>query len=49
MRRIRKKDKKETLMETMEPSEIDRGFLLPADKKIQLEDRPERYLPSFFF
>ncbi|PIO54534.1 hypothetical protein TELCIR_24102 [Teladorsagia circumcincta] len=27
----------------MEPSELDRGFMAPLDKKIQLEDKPERF------
>lgn len=41
----RKKDttKKSTLLESIEPSEIDRGFLLPGDKKIAKEDLPERF------
>ncbi|CAI5444808.1 unnamed protein product [Caenorhabditis angaria] len=42
----RKKDpsKKSTLLEAIEPSELDRGFLSAADKKIQMEDAPERFL-----
>lgn len=41
----RKKDtsKKTTLMEAIEPSELERGFLSSADKKIMIEDAPERF------
>uniref|UniRef100_A0A8R1INP9 Spt6 acidic N-terminal domain-containing protein n=1 Tax=Caenorhabditis japonica TaxID=281687 RepID=A0A8R1INP9_CAEJA len=41
----RKKDtsKKTTLLESIEPSELERGFLSAADKKIMIEDAPERF------
>ncbi|CAJ0962765.1 unnamed protein product, partial [Mesorhabditis belari] len=43
-RALRKKLKKEeNMMETFEPSELDRCFLSANDKKIVLEDRPERF------
>ncbi|ETN78435.1 hypothetical protein NECAME_02872, partial [Necator americanus] len=43
MRRVRTKEKTSTLLDAMEPSELERGFMAPADKKIQLEDKPERF------
>ncbi|KAK6743076.1 hypothetical protein RB195_010379 [Necator americanus] len=43
MRRVRAKEKTSTLLDAMEPSELERGFMAPADKKIQLEDKPERF------
>ncbi|VDK40399.1 unnamed protein product [Cylicostephanus goldi] len=43
IRRVRAKEKTSTLLDTMEPSELERGFMAPADKKIQLEDKPERW------
>uniref|UniRef100_A0A1I7XT04 Suppressor of Ty 6 homolog n=1 Tax=Heterorhabditis bacteriophora TaxID=37862 RepID=A0A1I7XT04_HETBA len=43
IRRVRPKEKKSTLLDTMEPSELERGYLAPADKKVQLEDKPERF------
>ncbi|CAI2347402.1 unnamed protein product [Caenorhabditis sp. 36 PRJEB53466] len=41
----RKKDttKKSTLLEAIEPSELERGFLSAGDKKIMIEDAPERF------
>ncbi|EFO98528.1 CRE-EMB-5 protein [Caenorhabditis remanei] len=41
----RKKDtsKKTTLLESIEPSELERGFLSAVDKKIMIEDAPERF------
>ncbi|VDO47844.1 unnamed protein product [Haemonchus placei] len=43
VRRVRTKEKTSTLLDTMEPSELERGFMAPLDKKIQLEDKPERF------
>uniref|UniRef100_A0A0K0DMN9 Suppressor of Ty 6 homolog n=1 Tax=Angiostrongylus cantonensis TaxID=6313 RepID=A0A0K0DMN9_ANGCA len=43
VRRVRTKEKSSTLLDTMEPSELERGFMAPMDKKIQLEDKPERF------
>ncbi|KAK6047979.1 hypothetical protein COOONC_14516 [Cooperia oncophora] len=43
VRRVRAKEKSSTLLDTMEPSELERGFMAPLDKKIQLEDKPERF------
>ncbi|CAI4228912.1 unnamed protein product [Auanema sp. JU1783] len=43
VRRIRKEIKKSTLLDTLEPAELERGYLAPRDKKIQLEDKPERF------
>ncbi|KAK6029056.1 S1 RNA binding domain protein [Ostertagia ostertagi] len=43
VRRVRTKEKSSTLLDTMEPSELERGFMAPLDKKIQLEDKPERF------
>ncbi|KAK5973182.1 Transcription elongation factor spt6 [Trichostrongylus colubriformis] len=43
VRRARTKEKSSTLLDTMEPSELERGFMAPLDKKIQLEDKPERF------
>lgn len=46
--RRRKKHVKRSLLETIEPSEIERGFLSERDQKIQIEDLPERFqLRSF--
>ncbi|EGT58213.1 hypothetical protein CAEBREN_24029 [Caenorhabditis brenneri] len=35
--------KKKTLLGFIEPSELERGFLSAADKKIMIEDAPERF------
>ncbi|VDM59379.1 unnamed protein product, partial [Angiostrongylus costaricensis] len=43
VRRVRTKEKSSTLLDAMEPSELERGFMAPMDKKIQLEDKPERF------
>ncbi|KAJ1367194.1 hypothetical protein KIN20_028058 [Parelaphostrongylus tenuis] len=43
VRRVRTKEKSSTLFDTMEPSELERGYMAPVDKKIQLEDKPERF------
>lgn len=48
IRRIRPKEKKGTLLDQMEPSELDRGFFSEIDQRIQLEDRPERFQVSRF-
>uniref|UniRef100_A0A914VLR4 Suppressor of Ty 6 homolog n=1 Tax=Plectus sambesii TaxID=2011161 RepID=A0A914VLR4_9BILA len=42
-KRLRRRDKQTTLLDQIEPSELERGFLGEADKRIQLEDRPERF------
>ena len=34
---------KVTLMDTIEPSELEKGFVRAEDKKIICEDRPERF------
>uniref|UniRef100_A0A915KER6 YqgF/RNase H-like domain-containing protein n=1 Tax=Romanomermis culicivorax TaxID=13658 RepID=A0A915KER6_ROMCU len=39
----KKRTQKKTLLDTLEPSDLDRGFLSEVDKKIQLEDKPERF------
>ncbi|CAB3402517.1 unnamed protein product [Caenorhabditis bovis] len=43
IRRSRSQFKKQTLLESIEPSELDKGFLGAADKKIMMEDAPERF------
>uniref|UniRef100_A0A1I7T2H6 Suppressor of Ty 6 homolog n=1 Tax=Caenorhabditis tropicalis TaxID=1561998 RepID=A0A1I7T2H6_9PELO len=43
IRRKRDTTKKTTLLESIEPSELERGFLSAADKKIMIEDAPERF------
>lgn len=43
VRRLRAKEKKATLLDTIEPSELEEKLLSPMDKRIQLEDRPERF------
>ncbi|KJH52525.1 S1 RNA binding domain protein [Dictyocaulus viviparus] len=49
VRRVRTKEKSSTLLDTMEPSELERGFMAPVDKKIQLEDKPERCMQISVF
>lgn len=44
VRRVKKKEKKVTIFDTMDPVELERGFLSVTDKKIMLEDRPERFI-----
>ena len=39
----RAKEKNATLLDTIEPAELEEKMLSPADKRIQLEDRPERF------
>lgn len=39
----KKRSTKKTLLDNLEPSELDRGYLSEVDKKIQLEDKPERF------
>lgn len=34
---------KVTLLDTIEPSELERGFVRAEDKKIICDDRPERF------
>lgn len=34
---------KVTLLDTIEPSELEKGFVRAEDKKIICEDRPERF------
>jgi hypothetical protein len=41
-RRARKK-KQRTLLQEIEPSELERGYLAEKDRQVVLEDRPERY------
>ncbi|VDK62443.1 unnamed protein product, partial [Gongylonema pulchrum] len=41
--KIRPKEKKATLMDTIEPAELEEKLLAPLDKRIQLEDKPERF------
>lgn len=42
-RRKKSRPKKETLMDTMEPSEVEKGFVTNQDKRILFEDKPERF------
>lgn len=36
-----------TLLDTIEPSELEKGFVRAEDKKIICEDRPERFQVIF--
>ncbi|GMT19975.1 hypothetical protein PFISCL1PPCAC_11272, partial [Pristionchus fissidentatus] len=38
-----KSKQRETLLDTMEPSELDKGYFSAQDKSIQSEDKPERF------
>lgn len=42
-RRPKVRSKKETLMSSIEPSELDKGFVGASDKRILFEDKPERF------
>ncbi|MFH4974474.1 hypothetical protein AB6A40_001183 [Gnathostoma spinigerum] len=42
-KRNRIKEKKSTLLDTIEPAELEEKMLSPRDRRIQLEDRPERF------
>lgn len=46
MRQSRLKEKNATLLDTIEPAELEEKMLSPTDKRIQLEDRPERFQVS---
>ncbi|VDD93440.1 unnamed protein product [Enterobius vermicularis] len=43
VRQSRLKEKNATLLDTIEPAELEEKMLSPTDKRIQLEDRPERF------
>jgi hypothetical protein len=43
IRAVRPRGTKVTLMDTIEPSELEKGFVRAEDKKIVCEDRPERF------
>ena len=45
----KKKSLRKTLLEEIEPCELERGFLNELDKRIQLEDRPERFQVRMLF
>lgn len=48
VRRTKPKEKKATLLDTIEPAELEEKLLAPRDKRIQLEDKPERFqVPAF--
>lgn len=38
-----KPKQRETLLDTMEPSELEKGYFAAEDKNIQHKDVPERY------
>lgn len=40
---MKPKEKRATLMDTIEPAELEEKLLAPIDKRIQLDDRPERF------
>ncbi|KAK6102088.1 SH2 domain family protein [Brugia pahangi] len=42
-RKMKPKEKRATLMDTIEPAELEEKLLAPMDKRIQLDDRPERF------
>uniref|UniRef100_A0A915AX80 Suppressor of Ty 6 homolog n=5 Tax=Parascaris univalens TaxID=6257 RepID=A0A915AX80_PARUN len=43
VKRTKPKEKKATLLDTIEPAELEEKLLAPRDKRIQLEDKPERF------
>jgi hypothetical protein len=47
LRPTRMRGVKITLLDTIEPSELEKGFVKAEDKKIICEDRPERFQVIF--
>lgn len=45
---VRQKANKVSLWSTIEPSELAKGFISAADKRIIFDDRPERFQVSDF-